>query len=601
MKYSKGYLLLLVIIYLGFSKGYHLQSKSLTSCNKLHDHSCKITSITVDKSKDRYNWVSFAGNSSHILLAGSLACLQGYSSAKCIMACKSILARLSSIHNRFTFGNVPFIIMGVLFTLQYAIFQPDLTLGPSTIVNDEPKTFSLRRQVNRLASVTTTVGAFKSPMGYTGPVSELSMTIARLIVDISKKLGQAALRLFPNNIFSNYLVKTLNNWQVYSKEFIIAGAAAGMASNFNTGLSGAIFSLEVFRRLIPSAAPLKLSIDSLAIVAFAALSGLTAARTVGNGNIFPKLSFLALNAKSYEDTLKMLPLLQGTPIFALIGVLAGSLCTLLVKLQNFLYSIVTPEKKTEGSRRLTLPWQIKPFIGSLALIVISCFGVHVNSLSNSGFVQTLVQGNDAFKSLTSVTNAASGASGAILALNTLILRFLMVAICQSTGIIGGLVAPSLFMGSAAGYLVQYIFTSIHTFSMHGARTHVPGVYQVLFKSALSPLSMSVLYFRSSPALCAGVGASAMLGAMFKAPLMASAFLAELSCQPLIFIPCLLASSLACITIDKLSPVSTICSSPLTSPTDSKIRFSLPPFHTLQGILYGFRGVIPSKPCPCAST
>jgi len=105
--------------------------------------------------------------SGKIMLLGSLALLQGHLSAKIVIKYKMILGKLSKINAAYPIlSQLCFI--GVLYSAQYMIVQPDLFQGPATIVNFESKLFSLRRQINRLSSVLFSVGAGRSVLGVTG-------------------------------------------------------------------------------------------------------------------------------------------------------------------------------------------------------------------------------------------------------------------------------------------------------------------------------------------------------------------------------------------------------------------------------------------------
>jgi H+/Cl- antiporter ClcA len=115
---------------------------------------------------------------------------------------------------------------GILTSSLYQM-EPLLSLGPATISSDR---FSLPRQLLRVLGVTATVGLGCS-MALAGPSAELGMTVGRCVsaaaVDIGATLG-----------FGRHSSET-------SATLCLAGAAAGLAANFNAPLTGVIYSIEV--------------------------------------------------------------------------------------------------------------------------------------------------------------------------------------------------------------------------------------------------------------------------------------------------------------------------------------------------------------------
>ena len=353
--------------------------------------------------------------------------------------------------------------------------QPDLAKGPATLIampSSAPSSsftsaFNPKRQLVRWSQVAAGV-SLKAPIALTGPAGEMGAAISRAISSLP--------------IFKSLKADEIN-------ALVVAGAAAGVASNLDLPLTGIFFALEVFGRMLPKdegddyhkkghldrdiIRPLLLS----TLCAFTSLSTTKYLRkTLGYG--------LAVTAHPFTTASYTTPnqLVWELPFFVALGVLTSMVSLLYLQIRNSSAVLLRSFS--------VLPFQLRPIVGMLMLMLT----VKISGVSDfglSGGIQILTN------LLHSTMDSNFWDPGIIF--NRLFSRVFITAFCLASGILGGLVAPVIFMGSSVGALTRCAHAAI-----------LPSV----------PFSSGSVYVLA--------GAAAMLGITFRAPMMAMFMAFELT-------------------------------------------------------------------------
>lgn len=254
---------------------------------------------------------------------------------------------------------------------------------------------------------------------------------------------------------------------------IACGSAAAISASFNTPLAGVIFSMEVVM--------MEYTISSFLPVILASVSAVSVSISVfGDAPIFSIPPF------SLDSLLEL-------PTVAVLGLFAGIISTLLIKLLN-----------VTAQRAQTWPYLLKTTLAGLII-----------GLCAVTFPQVMGVGYD------SVNEALLSELGLLTLLGILTFKLIATTAAVGLGIPGGIIGPTLFIGAMLGSAIGYI--NIFTFPEYASDA---GVYALL-------------------------GMGAMMAATLQAPLAALTAILELTSNPTIVFPGMLAIVIAELTRSEL--------------------------------------------------
>lgn len=302
--------------------------------------------------------------------------------------------------------------------------------------------------------------------------------------------------------------------------YLACGAAAGVSSGFNAPLSGVFFALEVIQRnlpatSIPAPAPIgmpeaaeassfELRQESLtaetgsitSLLTSSVLSALISRAILGNE--------LALGLMDYEIQTPLLEL----PLYLILGLASG--------VTAVAFSQAATLAKSSFDSIDELPSSAKPVLGGL-----------ICGVTGLACPQILFFG---YETLNGLLQNNSLPTDVVLTL--LAVKIFTTAVSAGSGLVGGLLAPSLFMGGMVG-------ASFHNI--------VIGTLEDVFHVSTEYGSFFVLADVPAYAI---VGAASTLAAIFRAPLTASLLAFELTRDYDILLP-LIASAGAATLICEL--------------------------------------------------
>ncbi|MCG6871395.1 MAG: chloride channel protein [Gammaproteobacteria bacterium] len=250
-----------------------------------------------------------------------------------------------------------------------------------------------------------------------------------------------------------------NNTQ---RVLVACGVAAAIAAGFNTPLAGVIFAMEVVM--------LEYTLSGFAPVILAAVSATALSRVV-----FGAAPAFALPALSMASVLEL-------PLVLAAGLALGALAALFIRLSHF---------ATRGGALIPL-WLRLTAAGAVTGLVAG----PVPEVMGVGY--------------NAVQDMLANQGGWLLLAALLAGKLLCTGVAVGFGIPGGLIAPTLVIGAAAGGLAGY-----------AANVFLPG--------EVAPQAFYVL-----------IGMGAMMAATLQAPLAALTALLELTANPNIILPGMLA-------------------------------------------------------------
>jgi len=260
---------------------------------------------------------------------------------------------------------------------------------------------------------------------------------------------------------------------------LASGCAAGVAAGFNAPVAGLFFAVEVVKP--PQSEATESIVSRLLAAAFAATVvqiGLGASPAVKG------INFSDITGAPYLEL----------PLYMLLGALCGAAA-----------SVFTSAKTLAGPAferlfQAGVPRTLHPIVGSMAVVLVT---------NVSGLPELLYQGFDNVNSI--LIQAGSLAPGRLFALT--LLKILLTAVCTACGLVGGVFAPALFIGAAAG---------------------------ALYGQAVGALAQTASFEISPATDYAAVGSAAVLASICGVPLTAVVLLLELTagtdyaiCLPLI--------------------------------------------------------------------
>lgn len=196
--------------------------------------------------------------------------------------------------------------------------------------------------------------------------------------------------------------------------FTAAGAGAAIAAIFNTPLAGVFFTLEII--LLND-----FHTPTFSALIIASVSASTISRIfLGNESIF---LFQILEPIKYSHL----------HFYALIGVLAGIVSILFIRLDDSLKSLFKKIYKRVNS---------KIFVMVIVGLIIGISGYFYKEIFGIGYK--------------AINEILSNQLSVQVVLIIFLLKFILVPLATNAGAFGGLFAPSLFLGASFGYLVHYL-------------------------------------------------------------------------------------------------------------------------------------------------
>ncbi|KAH7439203.1 hypothetical protein KP509_04G050000 [Ceratopteris richardii] len=199
---------------------------------------------------------------------------------------------------------------------------------------------------------------------------------------------------------------------------VAAGAAAGISSGFNAAVSGCFFAIETVLRPLhaENSPPLTTAMIILASVL---------ATTVSNSILGERPAF---TVPAYE-----LRSAAELPLYLVLGMICGVVGVIFTRLVDWFTRVFNFLKE-----RLGIPMTVTPALGGLGVGIIALRypGVLYWGFTN---VEEILQ-----------TGKTVSAPGKWLLTQLILAKVVATALCKGSGLVGGLYAPSLMMGSAVG-------------------------------------------------------------------------------------------------------------------------------------------------------
>jgi CIC family chloride channel protein len=230
---------------------------------------------------------------------------------------------------------------------------------------------------------------------------------------------------------------------------LACGAAAGIAATFNAPIAGTLFALEIIL--------MNLEVGSISHIVIAAITGSVLARAFWGE--FPTFEAVAFQLGSHFE-------LAG---YLLLGIAAGIVSIVFVRLTYSLENLF---------ERLPLPGWTKPALGGLGL---GCIALALPQVMGVGYDTV----NDA------LNNA--------LLLNTALLllgaKMLATSLCLGSGMSGGILAPSLYLGATLGTVMGILSTQLGLAQgPHPAFFALAGMGAVVSGTTLAPMTAIMTIF-----------------------------------------------------------------------------------------------------------
>lgn len=223
-----------------------------------------------------------------------------------------------------------------------------------------------------------------------------------------------------------------------TRTLLIGCAAAGaMSSIFKAPIAAIIFAIEVFS--------LDLTLASLMPLLLASLSAIiTSYFFFGNDVLLPF---------TIEDEFGI----QQVPLYIILGVVTGLVSVYFTKTYSFFQSFF--EKISSPIKRLV--------IGGLGIGILVYF---IPPLYGEGYdvINDLVQGNPEKALENNIFHLDVTSVWVLITLLAGLVFFKIIASCFTFGAggVGGIFAPTLFMGSITGYCAAKILNTLHLFSIN---------------------------------------------------------------------------------------------------------------------------------------
>jgi H+/Cl- antiporter ClcA len=290
---------------------------------------------------------------------------------------------------------------------------------------------------------------------------------------------------------------TLGQMLQFSSErirlLIGAGGAAGLAAGFNAPISGVFFALEVLLRDSYRTDKSSPNSDVSVVVIASVISALVSQISLGER---PAFSLPVYEVRSYWE----LPLYLG------LGILASVVALLFTRAIK------------QAKRFFAGEWTIAPFMQKLPMPVKLLIGGLCVGLVALKFPEAIGIGYETVESILQDTRFTIP-----LLVILLVVKLLLTAISSASGFVGGIFAPSIFLGAVLGSLYGQAIAS--------------------FLPATIPIAASPAY--------ALVGMAAVLAGTVRAPLTSVLLLFEMTRDYRIVLPLMAAVGLCAWVLDQI--------------------------------------------------
>lgn len=329
----------------------------------------------------------------------------------------------------------------------------------------------LTRQVSAMSALGTGCS-----VGPEGPAVEIGVNIARL---------------WNNNLEPGWELRKL---------FTSCGVAGGVAAGFDAPLTAILFALEIVQPQLPAKSDDGEYTTGPPRSTAGAVLAASAMATIISRTILPEIEKFQVKAFQVIDPFSELP------AYIALGVLAAGVATTFVGLQGFFGKFYAG--KVENFEFMEkVPFNLRPWIGA-----------GLTGLVATHYPQVLFFGYETLNGL--VAESATYKDSVVELWSICLLKMSLTASCLGSGLMGGILAPSLFFGSTLG----------------------AGFQELLSQTGL-PVASEAQY--------AVVGAASVLGALFRAPVTATLLMFELTGNYEIALPLLSAVGVSCLTMDIL--------------------------------------------------
>ncbi|AVH66383.1 chloride channel protein [Nostoc sp. 'Peltigera membranacea cyanobiont' 213] len=291
------------------------------------------------------------------------------------------------------------------------------------------------------------------PMPLNLRIALVKLVSATLVLGSGMPLGREG----PTVQIGAALANQLSNWVPTSPEhrrqLIAAGAGAGLAAAFNAPIAGVLFVVE---ELLQDVSGITLGTAILASFIASVISRLYGSHSLD-------LNHLNLGFSSHTTFFA-----QEIPFYLILGVLAGLLGILFNK------SILASLAINRRLLNLSLPWRIG-IVGLVTGVVIALLPITFRN--NAGLREILLVGSGDW----------------LFAAIAFLVQFILIILTYGSGAPGGLLVPTLALGSALGYLVGATEQSLLGMSAATTYAHVG---MAAFFSAVSkvPITAVVIVF-----------------------------------------------------------------------------------------------------------
>lgn len=360
--------------------------------------------------------------------------------------------------------------------------------------------FDVKSQLLRLAAAVATLGSGCS-LGPEGPAVEIGTSVSRIVASSGGALSpKEKHRLF------------------------LCGTAAAVAAGFNAPIAGIFFAIECGNRYLvrntiklDESAPEGPRADIAAIVIAASVAVLVSSLGLHES------SALTIQGNNFA---------LSSPIFELtayagLGLLSGLISVVFNKLRDFFTTLFSGDSWAKGY--VQIPYPLRPIVGGLMCGLVAIF-----------FPQTLFVGYTTLDQLL----AGKIALQLPLVFQLLVLKIFLTSFSLGSGLIGGIFAPSLFMGASAGTLYHFL--------LNDGVTKLNDFFVACNFDADAMFTVSTFFTIANAPAYATVGAAATLGSLFRAPLTSSMLMFELTQNHDIVLPVLISTGLGGLFAELLS-------------------------------------------------
>lgn len=411
------------------------------------------------------------------------------------------------------------------------------------------------RPIRKALAAIVTLGTGNS-LGPEGPGVEIGAAISRIGMSVwpfqTSYQNQEEMMLLDkaamvydekNDVGDDSLVERITR----NRLLLACGAAAGVSSGFNAPLSGVFFALEVVQSSLPllQVPPVPSTTTAAATVAvpggndtndsdkvllvamepksLSASSGSIAAILISSvvAALVARLFLgdeLALHLLTYEISTP----LSELPLYILLGSFCGVVSVAFSQAAKFFKALF------EGNAG---PKVVQDIFGALPAPLLPLLGGAVSGSVGYFYPQILFFGYETLNGLLQNENLPT-----VVLLSLLLAKMTTTAVSAGSGLVGGILAPSLFLGGMTGAAFHNVVCQ--TFMGLSMEETIVGPSGMIFDLAGVPIYSSV-------------GAASVLAAIFRAPLTASLLLFEITRNYDVLLPILASAGIATLSSDIL--------------------------------------------------